>query len=321
MNGNQTALVWGGNESTYVTGLVLPALARATAAGLGITPTTKVESTNAAVDGRSYVDIIQDAADAFIWGQTTQGNAAIPGFRGGWRYTPSTGQSDGSTAQWGAIGLTFAQSGPGVVVPQYVKDELRFWIDYIQCSTNGGAGYDQPCGGSAPVTPSKTGGLLASMAFAGYDGTKPGDTLGRTQALNYLNSNWTATADSTWEGNFGHPYAMWSVYKGLESEIGLTGTAIDNFMYGVAAQVKDNASDPWNWWEDYSQYLVNSQNAASGYWNGYSYWGRQLSTAWAINILNATQIGDHKAPEPGTLALIGLGLAAATAAGRRRKAL
>lgn len=320
------ALVWGGGESTYVTGLVLPALSRATAAGLGITPTSTITSTNANTNGKTYAQVIQDAADAFIWGQTTQANGSGPqsagfaGARGGWRYVPAQGLSDGSTAQWGAIGLTFAQQVPGVTVPQYVKTELKSWIDYIQCPSNGGAGYDAACGGGAPVSESKTGGLLASMSFAGYDGKSGvGDTTDMASALAYINANWKNFA-SAWNGNFGQPYAMWSVYKGLESTIGLTGNQIDNFLYTGAAQIKDAGDGAWNWWEDYSQYLVNSQDHTEGYWPGYYYWNAQLSTAWAINILNATRLdnNDNETPEPATLALVGLALTG-IACTRRRK--
>ncbi len=40
VSGSGLGYIWGGNESTYVTGLVLPALARVTAGINGITPTT-----------------------------------------------------------------------------------------------------------------------------------------------------------------------------------------------------------------------------------------------------------------------------------------
>jgi len=100
---------------------------------------------------------------------------------------------------------------------------------------------------------------------------------------------------------------MWSVYKGLEATIGLTGSAITNFFYNGAAQIKDDPGDMWNWWEDYSQYLVMSQGG-DGSWPGYYYWPNTLATAWNINILNATAIPDgngNDVPEPGTLALFG----------------
>ena len=308
ISGSGIGYVWGGGEATYVTGLVLPALARVTAGINGITPTTVISGTgNAAVDGKTYAQVIQDTVATFANGQTRADNAASPGFRGGWRYTPGDGQSDGSTAQWPAIGMTFAQAVPGVVVPAFVKNELRFWMDYIQNPGNGAAGYDSP--GSLP-NESKTGGLLVQMAFTGYNGTStgPGDLSDKAGAVAFLNQSWT-NGPNAWDGNMGHPYAMWSVYKGLESTIGLTGSEITNFFYTGAAQIKDNPADAWNWWEDYSQYLVNSQSG-NGSWPGYYAWTDTLATAWNINILNATAIPDgNDVPEPGTLALFGAILA------------
>jgi hypothetical protein len=102
---------------------------------------------------------------------------------------------------------------------------------------------------------------------------------------------------------------MWSIYKGLESTIGLSGAEISNFLYAPAARIKDDPADVWNWWEDYSQYLVETQNA-DGSWDGYSYWTGAMAASWNINILNATEIPDGSdVPEPGTLALLAAGLA------------
>lgn len=303
---NGLGLIWGGGESTYVTGLVLPALSRAVTAGF-VGAGDPVASSNALVAGRPWRDVIQDTVDTFLQGQTTEQNAIVPGFRGGWRYTPSTGDSDGSTAQWPAIGMTFAQTVPGVVVPNYTKQELKFWIDYIQSSANGASGYDLPSGGGAPQSESKTGGLLVEMAFSGYDGnggiTDTGGLSNKAGALGYLNTFWQ-NPPGGWTGNFGHPYAMWSVYKGLESTIGLNDTTTITNLLGCGPL---DAGASCNWWEDYSQYLVTTQ-AGDGSWPGYIYWPQDLATAWYVNILNGTQVGPGPdLPEPATLALLGIG--------------
>lgn len=308
-NANGLGVQWGNGESTYVTGIVLPALSRAVTAGivnandpLPVTPAGYVPHPGPAL----WKDLIQDTVDTFLQGQTT---GATNPYRGGWRYTPSSGDSDGSTAQWPAIGMLFAQTVPGIDVPKYTKDELKFWIDYIQSSANGSAGYVDPAGASGiPNSESKTGGLLVQMAFTGYDGNGgPTDTGGvsdRDGAIAYLNTHWQdapAGWGNPWVGDLGHPYAMWSVYKGLESNIGLADTTSITNLAGCGAL---DPGDTCNWWQDYSEFLVGTQQG-DGSWAGYTYWPGQLTTAWNINILNATTIG---IPEPGSLSLLGLGL-------------
>jgi hypothetical protein len=196
--------------------------------------------------------------------------------------------------------MLYAQAVPGVTVPNFVKSELTNYIDFIQNSTSGGSGYTSP---TYLVNESKTGGLLAEMAFAGYNGTSSGagDLSDRAGALAYLNANWTNFANG-WNGNFNHPYAMWSIYKGLELQIGLNDTtAITNLLTDCgASRGGQDAGDSCNWWEDYSEWLVQNQNA-DGSWTGYSYWPSVLSTPWFINILAATEIPNGGGPFQKTL--------------------
>ncbi len=299
-NGIGVKFVLGGanGRDTYVTGLVLPALAK-----YGNLNDTIAVGSQA---GRTYAAVIQDTVDYFAWGQNDSGYA-----RGAWRYYANSGDADNSTAQWPVVGMLYAQAA-GATIPTFVKTELKTWIDYIQ-HPNGGSGYDSPY---SYTNESKTGGLLVEMVFAGYDGYKAGDTLGKQEALNFLDTNWK-NGPSDWYGNFGHPYAMWGIYKGLQLTIGLDDTTE---IANLHAPGDLDAGKVWNWWEDYTDYLVHSQNS-DGSWTGYWYWGNVLATPWYINILNATEIDDggNDVPEPGTLMLLGAGLLGVLSIRRRRQ--
>ncbi len=268
---------WYGNgETTYTSGLVLPALCRLTD-GI-VTPTTVISSSNAAVNGLTYAQLIQRAVDVWVWGQT---GPAGGNYDGGWRYVPNSNQSDGSTSQWGALALLYAQNVQGITVPAQTKTELIKWINYIQNPTDGSCGYIDPNGFSGiPNDEAKTGGLLIQMALAGGGGSQ-------TKAFAYLNTNWKNTANNTWSGNFGQPYAMWAIYKGLEITIGRdAGTDTISNLNPDPGDV-NNPNHGWNWWEDYCNWLVLNQNG-NGSWSGYSYWTDPLSTAWDISILSGT---------------------------------
>jgi hypothetical protein len=302
-NGVGVKLYPGGADGrdTYVTGLALPAIA---ASG---TPDKVV--TVGPLAGWTYKQVVQNTIDYFAFGQNDAANI----YEGGWRYYANQGSSDQSTTQWPIIAALYA-SKMGVSVPAFVKTELAKWVAYIQNDTTGAAGYDGP--NSYYGRMNETGALLIMMDFLGM----PTSNADLQKALAFINSGWTWTANG-WEGNFGHPYAMWALYKGLEVTLGTdAGTSIiSNLRPGNCGGDVDNPDHGCNWFEDYAEYLVSSQNA-NGSWNGYSYWGAPLATPWYINILAATQIpdDDNDAPEPSTLMLLGAGLLGGLAIRRRR---
>lgn len=304
------------SRDTYVTGIALPAIA---ASG---TPTKLV--TTGVLAGRSdgsgpggawtYRDVVQNVIDYDAFGQH-ENNAT---YRGGWRYYANYNSADQSTTQWPVIAGAYA-SLMGVSYPSFVKSELAIWTNNIQRSD--GAGQYTP--GWAYGEMNETGALLIEQDFLGW---ATGDA--RVQAaLNYIEQNWqTWATPSSWDGNLGHPYAMWAIYKGLQLTVGLDDTTyiVDQLRNQAAlrggAGAPLDAGDSWTWWEDYCEWLVSNQGGA-GAWAGYSNWGSYLATPWYINILAATEIPDVNIPVPGAFLLGCIGLTFAARKLRRRKEL
>jgi hypothetical protein len=93
------------------------------------------------VVGRTYLDIAQNMVDYFAFAQSDPYTGM---FRGGWRYHGNYGDSDNSVSQWPVIGMESAEvnfGSAGLLVPQFVKEELNLWIDYIQNDVSGGSGF------------------------------------------------------------------------------------------------------------------------------------------------------------------------------------
>ena len=305
-DGNQVGVkfVPSGNNSrdTYVTGLVIPAIAKyivvfSKANDLVPSgPLTLATGGTGAGGAWTYRDILVNTLDYFAFGQNDSGTG-----RGGWRYWANYSNSDNSTAQWPVIAMLFA-SESGVNPAAFVKDELAWWTEYIQ-NANGGSGYDSP---TYLVNESKTGGLLVEMIYAEDDtGGTPYDLTNTDllAALTYLNNNWLNGPSATWDGNIGHPYAMWSIYKGLEVSVGKGDTTyMTNLRTQSSTRPGGAPLDPgvdWNWWEDYCEYLVVTQSG-DGFWSGYSSWTGPLATAWYVNILQGIRI-----PEAPDCAILG----------------
>jgi hypothetical protein len=284
--GTCAGVYWdGAGEPTYTTGLVAPAIA-AYAAGRA----SEVATTTGPLADLTWGQIAQGVTNLFAASQTTVtgGNR-----RGGWRYFPGENDSDSSTTQWAVISLIYDET-LGATTPQFVKDELKHWLAIVQSDPSlPGAvcyqpGLNDP--GTNPCEMSDTGGWLLGMRFVGYDRNNS-----QVQAaLPFLNGNWTQAADALWYGNFGHPYAMWSVYKGLETIIGLNDTGTITSLLttcGAPGSLPGNppGSVPCNWVEDYNQWLVDNQNP-DGSWTGYGHWFGPLATAFDLGILGAAQI-------------------------------
>jgi len=226
------------------------------------------------------------------WGQIAQGItnefaaaqcSGIDGNRdGGWRYYFGERDSDMSTTQWAILSLIYDER-LNAVTPSTVKDHLKVWLAAVQVNGQGGAGCYQP--DNLICEHSDTGGLLLGLYYVGYPVSNSQIQL----ALGFLNTNWTAFANNTWYGNFSQPYAMWSVYKGLEATITTKDTTYITNLLTTCGAPNRLPNGPCNWWEDYNEWLVDNQ-AVDGSWPGYAYWVPPLSTSFDVNILGAINV-------------------------------
>ena len=300
-----------GGEDIYSSGIASLALAFSNQPARVVNNGTEV--------GRTIKDVVGDSVDYFALAQVTLAQATIGGnvgYEGGWRYAFPSNDADNSTSQWPVIAMEAAANKMGINAPAFVKSELAKWVAFIQDPVSGGSGYNLPSGGIVQIDEAKTGGLLVEMSYLGYTTAN----LNVQAAINYLNARFLNPANSTWNGDFGHPYAMWSIYKGLQGMIGLDVTNLQ-FITNLHADPGDinNPNHGYNWWEDYCEYLVSTQNG-DGSWNGYtSYWTGPLATAWYTNILLATQVVGPVIPEPLTCGALMLGLGGLFGYIRRRR--
>lgn len=256
-NGNGQGIYFASSYPAYETGMVMQTIVASN------TPNRVV--TTGACNGMTYQQVLTDVVDWVAWSQIDGGYG-----RGGWRYGACNNcflPGDNSVSPWPVFGLIAAEQW-GIYAPQFVKDELNIWIDYIQHSS-GCSGYTSPY---SYVNISKTGGLLVEMYYVGDDNA----TTRAQKAIDCINTRWGGSP-SGFYGNKGHPYAMFGVFKGLEL------MKVDTIPNAPASD-ETLAGD---WWGDYCEYLVNDQNA-DGSWTGYSSWNRWLSTPWYIVILQAT---------------------------------
>jgi hypothetical protein len=317
-NGIGVKLYPGGpnGRDTYVTGISLPAIAASGTPNKLVTTGVLASRTDGSGAGGAwtYRDVVQNVIDYDAFGQTE----ASTTMRGGWRYQANSGTSDQSTTQWPVIAGAYA-SLMGVSYPAYVKTELALWTNNIQYP-DGGGGYYPVNYNVRYGEMNETGALLLEQDFLNWNLSDP-----KVQAaLNYINQGWKWGLGSggAYDGNIGHPYAMWAIYKGLQLTIGLDDMTTILNLNPDPGDV-DNPNHGYNWWEDYCEWLVNNQGvgAPAGAWAGYSSWGSYLATPWYINILAATEIPDVNVPVPGAFLLGSIGLAFASRKLQRRKEL
>jgi len=269
-NGNGKGICFSG--SVYYTGIALTALAisghpddrSATIGTLGLL---------------TYKEIAQDIADWLYYAQGDLGND-----RGGFNYDALDNveeRTDNSNGGYAYLGVAFAEDPPfSCVVPDWVRDELNIYIDYIQNDVNGdtndgGSGYDGP---ESWVNILKTGNLIFEMAFYG-------DTLDtpRVQdAVDYLERHWQ---DPNTDPGWGYSLSVANYQAKFLVEKGLTYMGITELDTDGDGINEDwfNQEPPAIPAQDFASVIVQQQ-LPSGQWP-MSYWDDGeaiLSTAWAV---------------------------------------
>ena len=283
-NGNGYGIYFeGGSRDVYYTGICSMAIA---ATGQPDRPNDGGLDYDTDGDADTYGEIAQEVADWLAMAQCDSGYG-----RGGWYYYAHNNggsSADNSISGYATLGLASLE-GFGSSVPQFVKDELDLWIDYIQCDTNGGSGYSSPC---SWVNLLKTGNLIFEMTFVGDDQS----TQRFQDAMDYIETHWhDQNYDPGWGYNQGSPahyQAMYCLMKGFEYS-GIDLIDLD----GVGSPEHD-------WYEELSNVIVDQQNS-DGSWpnspayysggSGYHWVGQIVSTCW--NLLTLEKIAP---PSPKT---------------------
>ncbi|MGA2623337.1 MAG: SdrD B-like domain-containing protein, partial [Bacteroidota bacterium] len=224
-----------------------------------------------AYSGTNFYDFIVDGMDEWAYSQTDSGWSG----RGGWRYSVSTsnsGDADNSTTQWATLDLEAAQNSWGIAIPQFVKTELLYWLQYSQ-DGSGGFGYTAP---SDWNNTTKTAAGIGSYAFLGYTT----DSTPVAMAINFINADWGNSYDgSGWADPLtGNTYAMYGVAKGMR----LINHRAGNQFIGTH-----------DWYAEYVSHLLDNpsyRQNPDGSWprsssSPTSYMGDALNSSLAILVL------------------------------------
>jgi hypothetical protein len=197
--------------------------------------------------GQTYKQVLQAVVAYFAWGQCDAPAAQ----RGGWDYHANGEWADQSNTGYSVLGLRYAEAGFygfECNVPQVVKDEHMFWVNYIQ-NPDGGSDYDGTWGWSNLL---RTGNLLFEQSFVGLAKADA-----RVQAaIGYIETNWNPTPDSQ---------TMYCLMKGFQS-------------YGI--ETITVGGNPVDWYDVFADHIIANQHP-DGYWNTLG-WGQMLDTLFAL---------------------------------------
>jgi WD40 repeat protein len=278
--------------SMYTTGLAARAIATY---GVVVGPGA-VATLQGALSGMTWAQISQGITNMLAASQNSDENAVR---YGGWPSLPGSADADMFDTHWAVVSLLYDET-LGAITPGPTRTDLKIWLGNVQDST--GKVCFQPS--VEPCDHAETGAWLAAMRFAGYEVNDP-----QVQAaLGFLNSQWRAPAENLSYGNFGHPYAMWTIYYGLQLTDDMSPVShISNFLTDCGAgrnalQSSATGTAACSWREDYDEWLVTHQKP-DGSWDGYGSWSDLIATAFYLDILSASRIPvpvQHDAPTKAT---------------------
>ncbi|NOY81069.1 MAG: prenyltransferase [Kiritimatiellaeota bacterium] len=143
-------------------------------------------------------------------------------FRGGWRYQPTSSDSDISCTGWALMALRSARNS-GAAVPRSAVDAAIAFV--MRCrNSDGGFGY-QPGGGSGPA---RTGTALLCLELSGQHGSEPcrkaGDWILKNLPLNendqfyYYGLYYTAQGMFQLGGAWWEQFATWMFDSALKRQ-------------------------------------------------------------------------------------------------------
>ena len=272
-NGNGIGVCGTGSYSTYNTGILLAAIASS------LTFDRVVNDLSSPVNGWTYGQIAQDMVDYLAYAQVDP-SVDPAGFtvEGGWDYYPvnngaggSGWQGDQSNSGYAVLGLGEAQDF-GCIIPDWVKTELNWWIDWVQDdvdgdTNDGGSWYSYP-GDGIGVNILKTGNLIFQMSFIG----DTEDTQRVIDATDYMVVHWNDASGVNqppgWNGTPAEYQAMFCAMKGL-------------------TYININTFDSIDWFEDFSDVIVAQQDKTPGptygsWQSGAGRGGPVILTEWAL---------------------------------------
>ncbi len=256
-NGNGIGLQTKEQRPAYSVGMVIDALAASD------TPDYLAETGGTNVIGRTYYDIVVDCIDAYAYGQRDAPNAD----KGGWRYTWNDA-SDNSVNQWAVIGMSAAEDHFGVEIPEWLKTENIYWLNYSFNASYGTYGYQSSSQGGHGWYAT----TASAMVQVAFDGITTDNTLWSAPE-DYFANQWSTFLNSD------NTYAHFAFVKAArlaqpEPVVTLSATGLDWY------------NDPTN---GLKRHLVDDQGA-NGSWgtNGWPYAHVALTDPWCVIMLTST---------------------------------